>query len=49
MNGVVIDSNCFGNWSRLMIIGGVFNFICVVNNMLGIDRRIVVVIVNGKC
>ena len=49
VNGVVIDSNRFGNWSRSMTTGGVLNFTCVVNNTLGTDTRTVAVTVNGKC
>ncbi|XP_068733324.1 hemicentin-1-like [Montipora capricornis] len=49
VNGVVIDSNGFGNWSRSMTTGGVFYFTCVANNALGPDSRTVAVTVNGKC
>ncbi|XP_068734692.1 hemicentin-1-like [Montipora capricornis] len=46
VNGVVDDSNRFGNWSRKMTTGGVLNFTCVANNTLGTDRSTVSVTVN---
>lgn len=48
-NIVILDKNILRMWFRNMLIGGVFIYKCVVNNIFGIVySKWIVVSVNGK-